>query len=103
MTGRSWPVFGHVGSQGWDHVHAREMIVRMHAERPPRPVVPLTAVEDPDGPYLAWVGVEAPERLAMVMREHIFEIQFPGGSQDKVQKGLGEVVRVRIDRREDIG
>lgn len=61
-------------------------------------ILDVRLVEDPAGEYLGWIdaGSDHPE---MVRIELLFQVQFPGGYQDKVDRGFGEAVRLRIERR----
>lgn len=68
--------------------------VVMHGDPSPRPVV---AIEDPDGRYYGWL--ETGSDLLTMVQPHagMFEMQFPYGARAEVERGKGEIVRLKIE------
>lgn len=61
-------------------------------------ILDVLLTEDPAGEYLGWIdaGGRQPE---MIRTELLFQVQFPDGYENKVKRGFGEAVRLRIERR----
>lgn len=75
-------------------------MVRMCGREP----VEVVLTEDPDGGYYGWLQLAhlhypAYDEPHMVQpHAGLFEMQFPYGSAAEVERGHGEVVRMRVER-----
>lgn len=68
-----------------------------------REPVEVVVVEDPDGPYWAWVGYAGTpptDLLPSMVRptEELFRVQSDDGFASAVNRGQGEVMRLRIEK-----
>lgn len=79
------------GGSYWNHVRPdRRGFALFHPDVEP---VELECVADPEGDYKGWLE---DGRLSMILREPIFEIQFPYGSEAQEGQGRGVAVRLSI-------
>jgi hypothetical protein len=90
-----WHTFGGFTDSGNCMVTGDPRTIRMHAREPE----PITLIEDPGGDYLGWIHADEdkPDPV-MVLRDRIYEIQFPYGSKAEEDAGRGRTVRLRIER-----
>lgn len=79
--------------------HPEEWFVRAYGHRD---VHEVTLVEDPDGDLRGWVDADQERDPGVVMVQHhrVFEVQFTYGSAAEVEAGKGEVVPLRVEKRE---
>lgn len=94
---RSWPMFaGNPARDGvWLNVDRHERSVRAYGGEP----VTVSVIEDPDGPYYGWIEADSQDGPVMIQpHASLFTMQFPYGPKAEVERGRGEVVRLRVER-----
>lgn len=66
-------------------------------------VRPVILTEDPDGMYWGWIDADDPDQEPTMVQPHegMFSMQFPYGPQAEVNRGQGEIVRLRVDPAEE--
>lgn len=94
---RSWEAFAEKGKERYITIDTRRRMMKFRGTKEEN-ILEVLLVEDPAGEYLGWIdtGKETPE---LIRSEMLFQVQFPDGYQDKVERGLGEAVRLRIELR----
>lgn len=94
---RTWRYFAHRTPEGIRHIFQSRMQVQMCGDYP---VVEVSATEDPDGEWWAWLELNpkyATGEPVMVWGSEVqLDICFPGGYQFEVDRGEGVVVRLNI-------
>lgn len=97
MTARTWPMFAHhYGAKaGWMHVENHERTTRMYDSSEIHRVI---AIEDETGDYMGWLYTGEDDRLVLVQRAILFDIQFTYGHRAEQERGKGQSVRLRIER-----
>lgn len=93
---RTWDGFAQEGEHRYLTVDTRRRMMKFRGVKD-EDILNVKLIEDPTGEYFGWIdtGKENPE---MIRTETIFQVQFPGGYQELVDRGRGQVVRLRIER-----
>jgi hypothetical protein len=95
---RSWEAFAQAGENNdYITIDTKLRMMRFRGCKE-EDALPVTLVEDPDGLYWGWIDAKD-DKVSMIRREVPFKVQFPGGYAEKVERGFGEVVRLRIERK----
>jgi hypothetical protein len=109
MSNRVWNAFGvenRINGSDETRWTRIDMSERMMKFRGATTYSHIRIVEDEDGDYKGWVdrdpdtGELLNEAIAFVTFGQFYEINFPDGSAEKVRKGQGVTVQVRIEARE---
>ena len=93
---RQWPMFAGNPSRGvWLNVDTHARTVQAYGVDDP---VEVTATEDPEGTYYGWIDADSDGAPVMVQpHEGLFSMQFPYGPKAEVDRGRGEIVRLRVE------
>ena len=85
--------FTPLGDFRYHSIYPTPRLVRMTGSR--EQIVEITLVEDQQGEYMGWIDKNRDEP-SMIQLPHAFKVQFPGGYQENVKRGQGEVVYLSI-------
>ena len=91
---RIWETYCHEYDNGFRHFGSAERI-KFHDSK--KEAVKVKLVEDPEGEMFGWIPAGKTEPI-MVLRKHLFDIQFPDGHQANEKAGKGCAVSLRVDK-----
>jgi len=91
---RIWETYSHEYSQGFTHFGTQAKLKFYDSKNDS---VAVRLIEDPEGNYMGWIPTGQTEPI-MVIRKHIFDIQFPDGHKANERDGKGLAISLRVEK-----